>query len=152
MSKENKLSCAIPRSFSKFKPEIDLTIEEFTDLGVSVLAPDEGWLYKPGLRSFTREDLYSFRPLPSEIGMTIKEIEDKFLDSLSKSDFVYVVNPEGFIGDTVGFEIGFAKGKNIPIYSQRQILDGDLVSKGMISDIKVLNPRETIIDFKSKMI
>lgn len=147
MSNENELSNVISGSFSKFKPEIDLAIDEFTGLGVTVLAPDKGWLYKPPLRQFEKEDLVNFfRPLPSEIGMRIKEIEDAFLASLRKSDFVYVLNPEGFIGNMVSFEIGYALASKIPIYSQRQILDQGLVSLGVIADVKILSPKEAAID------
>jgi hypothetical protein len=149
MSNENDLSNVISGSFSKFKPEIDLTIDEFTELGVTVLAPNKGWLYKPPLRRFQKEDLINFfRPLPSEIGMRIKEIEDAFLASLRKSDFVYVVNPEGFIGTMVSFEIGYALASNVPIYSQRQILDQGLISLGYISGVKIFTPKEAAIDAK----
>ncbi|HYM65103.1 MAG TPA: hypothetical protein VES68_01290 [Candidatus Sulfotelmatobacter sp.] len=151
MLQEDELFITIPGSFDKFKPEIDLTIDEFRDLGVTVLAPDKGWLYKSPLKVFTKDDMVNFfRPLPSEIGMRIKEIEDSFLESIRKSDLVYIVNPEGFIGETVSFEIGFALGRGIPIYSQKSILTQDLIMQTMIADIKVLTPQEAATDAKEQ--
>lgn len=150
MAHEAELSVVIPGSFSKFKPEIDLTIDEFKDLGVTVLAPGKGWLYKPPLKRFTKADVETFRPLASEQGMTIKEIEDSFLESIRESDFVYIVNPQGFIGDTVSFEIGYAMGSGIPLYSQKRILTQDLIMQAMISDIKVFTPQKAAIDAKNR--
>lgn len=124
---EKELRACVSGSFKKFKPEIDLAIEELGDLGVTVLAPGKGWLYIPPQRILNPTD-YEFRPLPSEKGMSIKGIEDDFLSSVRKSDFLYVVNPEGYIGEVVNMEIGFALALDIPVFLQEkasQFLDLD---------------------------
>lgn len=153
MEDEKRLNCVISGSFFKFKPEIDLMIDHFTDLGVTVLAPDKGWLYIPPARLHRLEDR-QFRPLPKERGMSIREIEDSFLEALSRSDFVYVVNPEGYVGDTVCFEMGFAMASGIPIYSQEQIpetLDPDPLWKLRIEAIEVLTPEEAVLRTKQAL-
>jgi hypothetical protein len=117
---ESDLKACVSGSFYKFKPEIDLAIEELNDHGVTVLSPTKGWLYKPPQRIFNpKED--KFRPLPSEVGMGIKEIEDDFLRSIKKSDFLYVINPQGYVGNAVCLEIGFAIGNGIPVFLQQEI-------------------------------
>jgi hypothetical protein len=67
-----------------------------------------------------RSDL-GFWPLLEEKNMTIKQVEDGFLRSIKRSDFVYVVNPDGYIGSTVSMEVGFCIGNNIPIYTLKEI-------------------------------
>ncbi len=124
MHKEREINASVSGSFEKHKPEIDKTIDELTDLGVKVLAPDKGWLLIPvrKLHIVIARNLPSnFRPLPSEIGMTIKEIEDRFLSAISRSDFLYIENPEGYIGHTVALELGFAIGGGIPVFSRKAI-------------------------------
>lgn len=152
MNPERKLSCVISGSFDKFKPEIDLAIDSFTELGVNVLAPGKGWLYVPQER---RPNIKTagFRPLPSEIGRNIREIEEDFLRELAKSDFHYVVNINGYIGPMAAFEIGFAVGKGIPVYAKEDMssfieLDGS--SKIIQSKIKVLSPEQVVFDVKNQ--
>lgn len=145
MSSERKLNCVISGSFEKFKPEIDQTIDTFTDLGVNVLAPDKGWLYVPHQKRSLK-----FRPLKSEIDKTIKEIEDEFLRNLSNSDFLYLVDVGGYVGESSGLELGFAMGSNKPIYAREPIstlleINGDW--NHILTGIKVLSPEHVIVDF-----
>ncbi|OGH07215.1 MAG: hypothetical protein A2171_01660 [Candidatus Levybacteria bacterium RBG_13_35_9] len=145
MNREKEVSCVISGSFGKFKPEIDRAIDNFRDLGVTVLAPGKGWLYIPPQRQYSRSAF--FRPLHSEVGRTIKQIEDEFLDAIRNSDFLYVVNPDGFIGQTVGMEIGFAVACDKPVYSQKQIpvgLEFDPVWAEIVTSIKPLAPEEIV--------
>lgn len=151
MKPERKLQCVVSGSF-KFKPEIDRAIDEFSELGVKVLAPDKGWLQKPSrlLHSLAEK---GFRPLPSERKMTSVQVEDAFLRALSQSDFVYVVNPEGYVGSMVSLEIGFAMGLGIPIYSQEQIsptLDLDMSWRDRAIQIQSLSIFEVIKDVLDK--
>ena len=120
MGKDKDLQASVSGSFLKYKPEIDLAIEELTDFGITVLAPEKGWLYIPPQRIYSKID-YQFRPLPSERNMSIKQIEDEFLSSVKKSDFLYVVNPDGYIGNSVAMEIGFAVAKGKPVFLQKEI-------------------------------
>lgn len=142
------LKCVISGSFDKFKDVIDKTIDEFVALGVNVLAPEKGWLYIPNQRAVQK----GFRPLPNEIGMTIKQIEESFLTHLANSDFLYVVNPDGYIGNTVSMEIGFAYARQIPIYLQNpvsKLLDLDTRFETILNNIKVLDLENILKDIKN---
>ena len=149
---EKEFRACVSGSFRKFKPEIDLAIEELNDLGVTVLAPDKGWLYIPPQRILNPTD-YEFRRLPSEEGMSIKEIEDDFLSSVRKSDFLYVVNLEGYIGETVSMEIGFALALDIPVFLQEkmsQFLDLDERWDEIKHRLKVCTIQEAIAEVKEQ--
>lgn len=152
--KEKLLKATVSGSFDKFKPEIDLAITELQDLGVTVLAPDKGWLYIPptgAARSKTE-----FRPLPSERYMSPKQVEDSFLNSIRKSDFLYVLNLEGYIGNMVSLEIGFAVALNIPVFLQREpsvLLDLDERWEEIKDKIKICTIAEAVnivIEAKTK--
>jgi nucleoside 2-deoxyribosyltransferase len=117
-----------------------------------VLAPDKGWLYIPPQKIHNPTD-YEFRLLPSEEGMSIKEIEDDFLSSVRKSDFLYVVNPEGYIGETVSMEIGFALALDIPVFLQEkmsQFLDLDERWDEIIHSLKVCTIQEAIAEIEEQ--
>lgn len=144
MSKENP-TCVVSGSFDKFKPEIDETIDHFRDLGVEVLAPEKGWLYLPSLHR-----RQGFRPLKSEINKSIKQIEDEYLDSLSKSNFFYLVDVGGYVGEVSSFEMGYALRLEKPVYAREpisKILDFNDYSLETLAQIKVLPPEQVIVDF-----
>lgn len=149
--KENDLKACVSGSFDKFKPEIDLAIDELNELGVTVLAPGKGWLCKPSNRIFNLlED--KFRPLPSETGMGIKEIENDFLSNIKKSNFLYVINPQGYIGNIVSLEIGFAIASGIPVFLQQKInpliIENDSIWQEIEPKLKVCSIQEAITQVK----
>jgi hypothetical protein len=153
MRMENEMKCVIAGSFSKFKPEIDLAIEECQDLGVVVLEPQKGWLYKDPRKIFTLEDRI-FRPLPNEKEMTASQIEDTFLNAIVDSDFLYVVCPEGYVGSTVSMELGFSLAHEKPIYSNARIsdkLDLDPMWKERIKQIKVMSIEDAIKNVRNNL-
>lgn len=152
MASTERIRCVVAGSFFKFKPEIDRAIDELAGHGVIVLAPEKGWLYVPPQRILFPDER-QFRPLPSERGMNVRQIEDEFLRSLSQSDFVYVVNPGGYVGNTVSMEIGVAIALGIPVYAQEPLsidLDKDPVWAERVSQIQSLAIGE-IVDLLSKV-
>lgn len=140
--KKESIKCVVSGSF-KFKPEIDLAIEELQDHGVLVLAPEKGWLYMPPSRAMSLKDK-QFRPLPSERGMSPAMVEDEFLRAMMKSDFVYVMAEDGYIGTMVAFELGAALALGLPIYSSREILWDSEMDPNWIAMIKVATVSEAI--------
>lgn len=120
MKDAERLSCVITGSF-KFKPEIDEVYDELRDNGIKVLAPEKGWLYLPLRQIIRLEELGTLRPLPSEKDMNPKDIERVFLSHLDRANFMYLMNPEDYIGLSGAFEIGWALAKKKPIYANKEI-------------------------------
>lgn len=153
MIEQKNISCTVLGSF-KFKKEIDLTIEEFKDNGVRVLAPEKGSIYIPPSKRYILTKS-SFYPLPSEIDMPIKEIENSFLRAIAISNFAYLVDINGYVGPVVSMEMGFTLARKIPLYAQEKIdntLDTDLQWQNEIEKIPVLTPVEALIDFQERNI
>jgi len=148
VSKERKIKATVSGSFSKFKDKIDLAIEELEDLGVEVLSPDKGWLYIPKYRVLRITESLGLRPLPSEKDMSLKQIEDEHLRSISNSDFLYVVDPDGYVGEMVSFEMGFAWAADVPVFSMEQInpnLDIDPLWKQRIKTLVRIRSIEQVV-------
>lgn len=142
---KEQLSCVVSGSF-KFKPEIDRAIEELEDYGVKVWEPEKGWLPLPESRRLLRVGDEGYRPLPSEKGLDSKQIEDRFLAGLRKSDFMYIVAPEGYAGIMVNFEIGGAMALLTPVFASEPIklVDPDPWWQKHIKEIEVLPIKEVV--------
>lgn len=111
MNKDDvKILATVSGSFNKHLDQIQKKILEFQQGGIEILSPKIS-------RSISCED--NFVRLETDKG-TPGEIESKHLESISQSDFLYVVNPRGYIGKSVAFEIGYALSKNIPIYGLKK--------------------------------
>lgn len=150
MTKEAEISTCISGSF-KFKPDIDLLIEEFQDLHVKVLSPEKGWLVVPRYQILRP----GFRPLPSEKGMTVRHIEDGFLRHIESATFLYVGNFEGYTGLSTFLEIGFALGTNKPVYCVNEIKrneENDLWFEEVLKEsIKAMTPEDTVKDVRKQI-
>jgi len=110
---ERKVTATVSGSFKKHLNRINETILEFKKNGIEVLSPQLS-------RPISRES--DFVILESDKG-NLKEIESKHLEAISQSDFLYVVNPRGYIGKSSALEIGFALSRNVPVYSLQKPID-----------------------------
>jgi hypothetical protein len=147
------LRTAISGSF-KFKPEIDALHEAFADYDVMVTAPEKGWLWLPNRTLVSTP----FRPLPSERGLSIRDIEAGFLAKIKEADFLYVYNQESYLGVSTAIEIGYAIGTETPIYAQNDIsflelADGDLAQVEFLeSRITIAGVAETVrLEYAGRM-
>ena len=128
------MKCAISGSFRKYYKEICQAHDIFEQNGIVVLSPQKSRIINPGEEfALLETDLKS---------LSRKQLEDRHLEAIANSDFVYLVNPNGYIGNSATFEIGYAHGCNKPIYSLDIIEDITLQEYVC----KIFSPKE-IIDF-----
>lgn len=104
---EMEIFAVVSGSFNKFLPQIQEVANTMVVLGINVLSPKT-------FRAVGTLD--GFVILEGEKGSPAR-IERQHLRAIGKSDFLYVVNPEGYIGESVALEIGYALSKGIPIYA-----------------------------------
>jgi nucleoside 2-deoxyribosyltransferase len=52
-----------------------------------------------------------------------RDAEQSFLEKIDKADVLYVINPSGYVGSSVLFEIGYAFAKEKLIFSMEPIQD-----------------------------
>lgn len=70
----------------------------------------------PESLKFVNKDA-EFVKTESELNVGVLEIETKVLEAIKRSDFVYLFAPNGYIGQSASFEIGYAHAMGIPIYA-----------------------------------
>lgn len=112
-------------SFRKYYDEICSLIEEFESNGIRVLSPK---------KSFIVKELNGFVLLQSDHkSVNPHQIQQRVFENAEKSDFVYVWNPNGYIGVTTAYEIGCIAEKGKTIYY-----------KEMVQDLPIDQPNEYI--------
>lgn len=109
-----QITCVLHGSFRKHWHEIQRARAIFEAAGIVVLAPDAAdiVLEKNG-----------FAFLDAEAGLDPRIIELRYLHNLKKlgrTGFSYFVNPEGYIGASVAYELGIAQVSNISCFFQEK--------------------------------
>ena len=95
-------------SFRKYYNDILNIIECFEEVGIKVLSPKKSYVIDPNEEFvYLNSDRSNYCPV---------EIQLITFHRILRSDFVYVWNPNGYIGRTTCYEIGRIIEKNIPIY------------------------------------
>lgn len=114
-------------SFRKHWHDIDAVRIELVERGAEVISPVNG---PPVLEN------EGFVFLRSDIG-TPGDLEREHLSAIRRSDLLYIVNPEGYLGNSVALEIGYALAWDVPIWSSETFVDSpqrELVRAGSIAD------------------
>ncbi len=125
------MKCVISGSFRKHYDDICRTISDFERLGVEVLSPK---------KSSVVDSNEAFVILETDKSSDPKKLEEDHLNAIRQCDFLYVCNPDGYIGASTLLEIGFAIGVDKEIYCIKQ-------PKELIIDVLiagVASPKEII--------
>ncbi len=101
------LSVAISGSFRKHYEEICLAVTALENLEWVVLSPAKSRVMNP-------ED--EFLILAMDVDRSVMTIEQNHLDSVARSDALYVIDPEGYIGSSTPVEIVWALAHNVPVF------------------------------------
>jgi len=102
-----KLKATISGSFRKFLREIKQILNEFEKNEIEILSPKLSNV-KSTENNFIIFEHENERP---------KNLELNHLKAIEQSDFLYIVNPNGYIGNSCAMEIGFAIAHDIPIFT-----------------------------------
>ena len=102
-----KLKATISGSFQKFLRKIKQVIDEFEKNEIEILSPK---------LSNVKSSENSFIIFAHENRLP-KDLEINHLKAIEQSDFLYIVNPQGYIGNSCAMEIGFALAHDIPIFT-----------------------------------
>lgn len=129
----------ISGSFSRHMKEIGQSMETFQNLDYTVMSPITTNIIK---------ELEDFLYVRGDTLDNIRLTEDKHLNAIFKSDFLWVCCPDGRMGISASLEIGYAIAMNKKIYTKDNILDPTLVEYMS----KVNNIDEAIRDYKASKI
>lgn len=109
--------CVIHGSLRKHLALMGRAASIFREAGIEILAPN--------LSSISGE-VDGFRYFRGEEGLDPRLVELLYLQNLKKlgvNGFSYFVNPGGYIGKSVSYELGIAQSLNVPCYFSNKIAD-----------------------------
>jgi hypothetical protein len=102
------LNVTISGSFHRHLAQIEADVLECRELGVQVLSPaDPRVVGAVGAFLFVASD-----PVRS-----VRLVQDKHLEAIRASDFLWLVTPDGYVGQSASLELGFAIAAGVPILS-----------------------------------
>jgi nucleoside 2-deoxyribosyltransferase len=98
-----------------FRKDYEGLVRAYTELvtcGVQVLSPHR--------LDFKDEHVLFVRDT-AEKDTSEETLERHHLLGIQQADFLWVHLPDGYVGVSTAFEIGFALAKNIPVYSESEV-------------------------------
>ena len=102
------LTVTVSGSFHRHLSAINSAVNTLTDLGVRVLSPADP-------RVVDARDEFLF--VASDRVRSVRLVQDRHLESIRASDFLWLVTPDGYVGQSASMELGFAVASHIPIFS-----------------------------------
>ncbi len=117
--KDGVIRCVLSGSFRKERAGLLSAYRELVTCGCQVLSPHR--------LDFNQQDVLFVRD-EAEAGISEEVIERHHLLSITQSDFVWLHAPDGYIGTSAAFELGYALAHNIPVFSSEPIEDVGLRS------------------------
>jgi hypothetical protein len=88
--------------------EIGVAVEELAALSVRVLSPAD-----PRIVAAQGEFLF----VASDPVRSVRLVQDRHLEAIRASSFLWLVCPDGYVGQSASMELGFAAAIGMPMYS-----------------------------------
>jgi hypothetical protein len=111
------LKASVSGSFHRHMPAIYAAVNELRAEGVDVLSPSD-----PRVVDHLGEFLF----VASDKLRSVKLVQDRHFEAIKRSDFLWVVCPDGYTGASTSAEIGAAHATGIPVFSTHLPLDATL--------------------------
>ncbi len=118
------LTATVSGSFHRFMPEIERAVEELAVRGVRILSPAH-----PRIVDHIGEFLF----VASDRFRSIRLVQDRHLDCIESSDFLWMVCPTGYLGQSASMELGFAIARQVPAFSTE--LPSDLTLRQYVQKV-----------------
>lgn len=102
------LSAAVSGSFHRHMAAITAAVNELASRSIRVLSPAD-----PRIVAQQGEFLY----VASDRLRSVRLVQDRHLESIRAADFVWLISPDGYVGQSASMEIGFAAAVGVPIFA-----------------------------------
>jgi hypothetical protein len=102
------LTATVSGSFHRHMDAITRAVHELASHGVRVLSPAD-----PRVVAAQGEFLF----VASDPVRSVRLVQDRHLDSIRAASFLWLVCPDGYVGQSASMEIGFAAGAGVHIFS-----------------------------------
>ena len=111
------LRATVSGSFRRHMPAINEAVMELVEFGVDVLSPADPRVV---------DQIGEFVFVASDRVRSVKMVEDRHLECIGASDFLWLVAPDGYVGQSASMELGYAIAHGIPILCRGKPTDGTL--------------------------
>jgi hypothetical protein len=111
---EQNLKAAVSGSFHRHMEAISAAVQELTSRSIRVLSPAN-----PRVVAAQGEFLF----VASDRVRSVRLVQDRHLESIRAADFLWLVCPDGYVGQSASMEVGFAAAARVPIFSTRAPVD-----------------------------
>ena len=108
------LTAAVSGSFHRHMEAITRAVHELAALSVRVLSPAD-----PRVVAHQGEFLF----VASDRLRSVRLVQDRHLESIRAADFLWLICPDGYVGQSASMEIGYAAGAGVPIFATREPSD-----------------------------
>jgi hypothetical protein len=108
------LTATVSGSFHRHMEAITSAVRDLATLSVRVLSPAD-----PRVVAAQGEFLF----VASDRVRSVRLVQDRHLDSIRASNFLWLVCPDGYVGQSASMEIGAAATAGVPIFATRAPLD-----------------------------
>jgi hypothetical protein len=102
------LTATVSGSFHRHMETITAVVHELASLFVHVLSPAD-----PRIVAFQGEFLF----VASDPIRSVRLVQDRHLESIRAANFLWLVCPDGYVGQSASMEIGYAVREGVPIYA-----------------------------------
>jgi|ERR1035437_1278264 hypothetical protein len=114
---DRPLFVTVSGSFKRHLANIQEAVGALTEIGAVVLSPADPRIV---------DSFGDFVFVSSDRRRSIKGVQNRHLEAIRRSDFLWLACPDGYVGQSAAMEVGFAVGAGIPIYSDAPPLDWTL--------------------------
>ena len=104
------LTATVSGSFHRHLTAISAAVQELAALSVRVLSPAD-----PRIVAHKGEFLF----VASDRVRSVRLVQDRHLESIRTTDFVWLVCPDGYVGQSASMEVGFAAASGVPVFATR---------------------------------
>jgi len=108
------LNATVSGSFHRHMEAITAAVHELAALSVRVLSPAD-----PRIVAEQGEFLF----VASDPVRSVRLVQDRHLECIRAANFLWLVCPDGYVGQSASMEIGYAAAVGVPIFSTRAPLD-----------------------------
>jgi hypothetical protein len=102
------LNATVSGSFHRHMDAITSAVHELASLRVRVLSPAD-----PRIVAYQGEFLF----VASDPIRSVRLVQDRHLESIRAANFLWLVCPDGYVGQSASMEIGYAAAVGVPIFA-----------------------------------
>jgi hypothetical protein len=121
------LRAAVSGSFHRHMGAITAAVHELASLSVRVLSPAD-----PRVVAAQGEFLF----VASDRVRSVRLVQDRHLESIRAANFLWLVCPDGYVGQSASMEVGFAAAAGVPIFATQA--PGDLTLREYVTIVPTI--------------